>query len=212
MKFVKFGLLGAVAALAVVAPSQAASLIVNGDFEAPFGGFAPGLNYFPIGNNVSASVNAIPGNFGWSIPSGDIDIIPSNAYGAALPNSGLFRIDLNGFQSGVISQTFNTVAGRRYSLSLDYSANGGGQANIAVGTLSANITGNPSAAQSFAGTFTGTGAPQTLIISSLNGGTGGVVLDNIRVSAVPEAGTWAMLIAGFGMAGAAMRRRRAITA
>lgn len=42
----------------------------------------------------------------------------------------------------------------------------------------------------------------------------GVVIDNLSldVSAIPEAGTWAMMIAGFGLAGAAMRRRRAATA
>jgi hypothetical protein len=28
---------------------------------------------------------------------------------------------------------------------------------------------------------------------------------------IPEPGSWAMLIAGFGLTGAAMRRRRAIT-
>ena len=33
--------------------------------------------------------------------------------------------------------------------------------------------------------------------------------DNIAAGAVPEPATWAMLIAGFGMVGAAMRRRKA---
>ena len=31
-------------------------------------------------------------------------------------------------------------------------------------------------------------------------------------AAVPEPGTWAMLIAGFGLVGATIRRRRALTA
>lgn len=42
----------------------------------------------------------------------------------------------------------------------------------------------------------------------------GVVIDNLSldISAVPEVGTWAMMIAGFGLTGAAMRRRRPVTA
>lgn len=35
----------------------------------------------------------------------------------------------------------------------------------------------------------------------------GVVIDNVSVVAVPEASTWAMLIVGFGLVGAAARRR-----
>ena len=40
-----------------------------------------------------------------------------------------------------------------------------------------------------------------------------VALDNVIVSVagVPEAETWAMLIAGFGAIGAAQRRRRSVT-
>jgi len=36
----------------------------------------------------------------------------------------------------------------------------------------------------------------------------GPIIDNIVVSQVPEPASWAMLIAGFGLTGAAMRRRR----
>ncbi len=51
--------------------------------------------------------------------------------------------------------------------------------------------------------------------SLLGGGVeGNVSIDNVRVnldgmgSAVPEPATWAMMIAGFGLAGSALRRRR----
>jgi len=48
---------------------------------------------------------------------------------------------------------------------------------------------------------------KTLSYNLLNGIAG----DNFRVlTAVPEASTWAMLIAGFGMVGASARRRRSI--
>ena len=45
------------------------------------------------------------------------------------------------------------------------------------------------------------------------GGDGGFVLDNLTLSAgaaVPEPATWAMMIAGFGLAGVATRRRTRI--
>ena len=41
------------------------------------------------------------------------------------------------------------------------------------------------------------------------GNSGGVSLDISRVAAVPEPTTWTMMIAGFGLAGAALRRRTA---
>ena len=46
--------------------------------------------------------------------------------------------------------------------------------------------------------------------------TGGSELDLIRVAgfgtAVPEPTTWALMIAGFGLAGAGLRRRRTVIA
>lgn len=45
--------------------------------------------------------------------------------------------------------------------------------------------------------------------NQINDNIGGV---SLRVAAVPEMGTWAMLIAGFGLIGAAARRRRVAAA
>jgi len=45
------------------------------------------------------------------------------------------------------------------------------------------------------------------VVLSQNGG-GGFELDNLTIGFVPEPGTWAMLITGFGMIGFAARRRR----
>lgn len=64
--------------------------------------------------------------------------------------------------------------------------------------------------------FIATEAAQTLRFWA-DGGPGGVppfaLLDNVSVmAAVPEPGTWAMLIAGFGCVGLASRRRRAVVA
>jgi hypothetical protein len=37
-------------------------------------------------------------------------------------------------------------------------------------------------------------------------------IDFLGTAAVPEPGTWALMIAGFGLAGAALRRRRTVLA
>ena len=57
----------------------------------------------------------------------------------------------------------------------------------------------------------GLGSFDRLVFSANEGG--GFQLDNVNVAAaVPEASTWAMLIAGFGLVGATMRRRRLVAA
>jgi hypothetical protein len=50
----------------------------------------------------------------------------------------------------------------------------------------------------------------TKVIFGSNGNS--FELDNIAVSAVPEPGAWALMIAGFGLLGTALRRRRAFAA
>ena len=39
-----------------------------------------------------------------------------------------------------------------------------------------------------------------------------LLVDDFHMDLVPEPSTWALMIAGFGLAGAALRRRRAATA
>ena len=57
-------------------------------------------------------------------------------------------------------------------------------------------------------TFTASGASTVLTFTDLNNGSPyGAALDNVAIS-VPEPATWAMLISGFGVLGAALRRRR----
>ena len=56
------------------------------------------------------------------------------------------------------------------------------------------------------------GAFDRLVVDGLNGG-GGFALDNVTVSAVvPEPAGWAVMIAGFGLTGASLRRRRTAAA
>lgn len=50
------------------------------------------------------------------------------------------------------------------------------------------------------------GADEVVFESSKNS----FEFDNVAVSAVPEPGVWTLMIAGFGMLGAALRRRRSV--
>jgi Protein of unknown function (DUF642) len=60
--------------------------------------------------------------------------------------------------------------------------------------------------------FTAPTASTLLSFTSQEANSFGAALDDVSISAVPEVSTWAMLIAGFGMAGAVMRRRRGVVA
>jgi hypothetical protein len=190
----------------LVAASPAAAvtnLIVNGDFEAPgFGGTA-----------TYVTVPPIPSDFGWSVPVNAVDIIANGVFAPFLPTGGLYNLDLVAIGStGAISQTFATVLGKTYTLSIDFSQNGQASRSADVvldsTTLTTLVSNGPW--QTWSTTFVGTGAPTTLLITEVIGGnSAGVALDNISVTAVPEPATWAMLITGFGMVGYGLRRRRA---
>ena len=63
--------------------------------------------------------------------------------------------------------------------------------------------------------FVATGSVEDLFFTSIGtpptGAPPFALLDNVVMSQVPEAATWAMLVAGFGLVGAVARRRRMAT-
>jgi len=113
--------------LALCCGAAHANLLTNGSFEigAPINGCVAGTTSLP----------------GWSVTTGNIDILasPSCALGAAA--DGVAFIDLTGSYgagAGTISQSFATTAGASYTLSFYFGANpdwqypsmvGGGYAN-----------------------------------------------------------------------------------
>ncbi len=211
------------AALALAAaPSTtlAAELLTNGSFE-QIGGATPegwgGLTYYAGG------IPTIPG---WTVESGSVDLTTTGSFwGPAY--DGIYSLDINGWDPGRITQSFNTVIGKLYNVSFAYSRNIAGAADPATATVSAggqtfNVVAPADGPFTNAGrmawvtdgfSFVGTGAPTTLALAATNGTNGGVFFDAISVQmAVPEPATWAMMIGGFGLAGAALRRRRALLA
>jgi choice-of-anchor C domain-containing protein len=183
--------------------SASAALIENGSFESGTGGAAFG------------GFETIPGSgaviTGWTV-TGSVDWI--NGYWQA--SDGTHSVDLNGTALGDISQTITTVVGQKYLLTFSLSANPDHlDANPDTRGVSVSAGGQPTL---FSYTFseppnsrsnmnwlteslffTATGTSTVIDFSSKvnQNCCWGAALDNVSVTAVPEASTWAMMIAGF---------------
>lgn len=167
--------------------ANAANLITNGGFENPT---VPNNNYA----NVTVDIPGIPG---WV--SDNVDVV--NNYSGFGAYEGSNWLDLVGFGStGSISQTFNTVAGRRYLLTFAFSHNsigglGSASALVSVGNLLETVThstGNANAPdyRIFSREFTATGPTSTLsFVTTAGGGNAGLAIDAASVTAVPEPAT-----------------------
>jgi hypothetical protein len=123
-----------------------------------------------------------------------------------------------------ISQTFNTVVGQTYSFSFNYGALGNGTEKLDFGIFTGGGTQTlttvaddhlGSTFKILAGTFVaGAGPTSTIRFGDLGGiydkdaRSVDFVVDNVSVTAVPEASTWAMMILGFAGVGFMAYRRR----
>jgi hypothetical protein len=218
-------LLAGVAALmmAGMAPAAgAAELLVNGSFD-DIGGAQPegwgGLTYYAGG------VWTIPG---WSVEGGSVDLTATSSYWGPAADGG-YSLDINGWSAGTIEQSFATVLGQQYAVSFAYSRNVAGAPNPATALVSAGGqafqvvapndgsfgSGHNMQWKTAGFTFVGTGNVETLRLQATVPGNGGVFFDQVSVTssgAVPEPATWAMLIGGFAMTGALLRRRRQVLA
>jgi len=223
------GLAAAAAVGAIVAfasGSAHAGVLVNGDFEQPYApyGLPPGW----IDSNVV---------FGGPINAPDVFTVKGSDYIPCCGATGTPVALANNFVTfgagdspnfgGVLGQQFSTVVGRTYQVSFDLGVLGarGSQAfNVRLTDLTHNVI---DANQTFVGlndndldttfhhhgfSFTATG-DTTLIafrdISEITNNIDGAI-DNVAISGAPEPAAWAMMILGFGFAGALARRRRAM--
>ena len=211
----------ALAALAMLpASANAANLLTNGSFESPL-----------IGGDFQTFLAGSTGIPGWTVTGGlgnasnGVDIVHSGIFGfVAAADDGVQFLDLVAEGStGGIMQSFATTVGQTYNVSFAYSHNSfGGLPSASAffeivgnGTLFPSIThssGNPNALdwQRFSGSFVANSSLSTLnFINTVGGGNAGILLDTVSVTgAVPEPAAWALMIAGFGLVGGAMRRRR----
>ncbi len=194
----------ALALLSSVSWAAGPNLITNGGFESST--FTGTFTTFAAGSS---------GLTGWTIGQDSVDLI--NNYWA--PSSGKYSLDLSGNQDGTISQSFGTVVGQKYVVSFDMAANPDDRTDP-VKVMQVGLSQQPLyqfssvghthsnmgwTTQSFS--FVATSTSSTLHFASLQDSAGGVALDNISVSAVPEPETYALLLAGLGLMGAIARRR-----
>lgn len=198
-------IIGAVALASAGNAHAAVNIVENGGFEEPtISGSTAGSGYEPF----FAGSTAISG---WSVDAGSVDLITS-----PYPfNEGNQALDLTGDSAGTISQVLSTLAGQTYNLVFSFSSNNAAGAgmfdgNVTVGGINSifsHVNGDPFG--TFTGSFVGTGSDTLTFTSLTNQNNGGVVLDAISVSAAPEPAAWLMMIAGFGIVGASLRRKRA---
>ncbi len=186
--------LAAIAALALSAAVPAHATVV---FSDNFDANATGLNVVPAA---------------WSVSAGTVDVIGPGFFDL-IPGSGNY-IDLDGStgQAGVLSKSFTGLANGLYQVTFDLAGNHrSGNDTVVVGfggssqTVSLGINQGWTTLSMLATVTNGT---LTLSFDDLGGDNMGALLDRVSVSAVPEPGTPAMLLAGLAVLGGVLRRRR----
>jgi Protein of unknown function (DUF642)/PEP-CTERM motif len=191
-------LIASALSLGMAASASAATVVFSENWD----------SYNPLVPSPNEYLNYANGSILGAWTLNDVDLIRVPNYGAI---SGI-SLDLNGFNPGSISRNFSTVVGQVYKLTFDRSFNEPAPFKVQFGSTPATYSaGNVSPNTVF---FTGNGNVATLTFSSTgiappSNGAGGSVIDNIVVTAVPEPGEWAMMMAGLGVVGLIARRRRA---
>jgi hypothetical protein len=220
----------AFAALAFSASGARSDVITNGGFE------LPPINTFyqNYGTQTNSPWSGATFDNNWSIPTNNVDIVnPIVGWGASA-FQGTQILDLVGYGStGAVSQSFATTIGQQYQLTFAYSDNpgsgftsqsaaqaavfvlGAGNGNLLSTTIAHDnaVSGNLNWSL-YSGTFVANSESTTLNFNTLFGqNNGGIMLDAVAVSAVPELSTWTMMLLGFaGVGFVAYRRAKKVSA
>lgn len=209
-------IIGAALALAASTGAQASSIFTENFNSSAFRGsylqndvtdrFGTSVLYYAADAN------------GWTFSNGPAGSFPYvlMAYNTAQTNGSVWLQEIGSSATRTIT---GLTAGKTYNVSfLQSGDNVFGSAwtyNVKVdgGTIynGAGVTQAPgtNSGQFVATKFVANGTSAVLSFADSSSRDGGnVVIDNISVTGVPEAATWAMMIAGFSFAGFASRRRR----
>ena len=208
----KFLALGTALALATSAQA-ATNLVVNGSFEA-------GVD--PVGTAFLAT-NDTTSITGWKVLSNGVNYVDDSVWDAA---NGARSVELGttAGNGGIFQRISGFTVGYHYRLTFNVSANPfdpavrpkpsrvlvsmtGGVAEIYPYTLNVANTTSNMLYDTVTYDFVAGSVMQNLQFRSLVGTDFGPIIDAVTVSVVPEASTWAMLIAGFSLVGLASRRR-----
>ncbi len=230
------------AALAAIAtPAAAVNLVTNGDFESTTSGtgqlgyntnltgwtVTPGSYNFVFNGATSDSTGAT-GQYGAIKLKGPGDGF-ANGLGAS-PTGGNFVTSDAPFHAGSIKQVLTGLTtGKEYAVDFYWAAaqqfgfNGKQteQWTVSFGGATKSTAVFNNAAGGFSGWmhehFVFNADSTAPALSFLANGTPRgappfTLLDGVSVTAVPEPATWAMMVAGLGLVGGAVRRRRIVVA
>lgn len=207
------------AGVALAAAPAFAGPIADGSFENQGGAFlsgGPGYCYFTI--NASGSNGQCPGTGPWTGTSG-LQRETNTAWPGQPSPSGSYYGFVQG--GGTLQQQFTLTTAGKFDLSwIDAGrpatgcCNGDQSYTLTVGGFTSSTystaSGQPFGATRSTGPFVLGPGTYTLSFNGLSTSDNTAFIDAVTMSAVPEPAAWAMMIAGFGVVGGTMRRRRRV--
>jgi hypothetical protein len=209
-------ILAAVASVSAATSAQATiNLLSNPGFE---NGVALPMGQVTLAANDTTSIT------GWKVLGAGVNYVNNTIWNAA---QGSRSIELLGNNGGIGQRVFGFITGKTYTLKYAVSADPTNTATSAVDLYhTVSVTGGLASTTPYTFvpavntatnmlysiqeyTFVASNTFQDLQFRASGRNRGfGPVIDSISITAIPEASTWAMLVLGFGLVGAASRRRK----